>query len=159
MAERLAAAADLTGGAIRWDESTGMRQVYAHDLHATVTLDMLRSMYRRTLHGARGMTTLADKVRVNRRFQRSIRVDTDIDEPSALEGFVCPSSTAQALLSMARQVVETCQGAFTWTGPYGSGKSSLAVALAALLGHDGRARVRKPARRLVRRLRGSCSRF
>lgn len=86
------------------------------------------------------MTTLANKVRVNRRFQRSIRVDTDLDEPSALEGFVCPSSTAQALLSMARQVVETGQGAFTWTGPYGSGKSSLAVALAALLGPDGRCR-------------------
>ncbi|RYE61603.1 MAG: hypothetical protein EOO82_01525, partial [Oxalobacteraceae bacterium] len=86
------------------------------------------------------MSTLADKVRVNRRFQRSIRVDTDIDEPSALEGFVCPSSTAQALLSMARQLVETGQGAFTWTGPYGSGKSSLAVALAALLGADARAR-------------------
>ena len=91
------------------------------------------------------MTTLADKVRVNRRFQRSIRVDTDIDEPSALEGFVCPSSTAQALLSMARQVVETGQGAFTWTGPYGSGKSSLAVALAALLGPDSRSRAQARA--------------
>ncbi len=91
------------------------------------------------------MSTLADKVRVNRRFQRSIRVDTDIDEPSALEGFVCPSSTAQALLSMARQIVETGQGAFTWTGPYGSGKSSLAVALAALLGADGRSRTQARA--------------
>ena len=91
------------------------------------------------------MTTLADNVRVNRRFQRSIRVDSDIDEPSALEGFVCPSSTAQALLSMARQVVETGQGAFTWTGPYGSGKSSLAVALAALLGPDGRSRAQARA--------------
>ena len=86
------------------------------------------------------MSTLATKVRVNRRFQRSIRVDTDINEPSALEGFICPSSTAQALLSMARQVVETGHGAFTWTGPYGSGKSSLAVALAALLGADSRLR-------------------
>ena len=47
------------------------------------------------------MSTLAAKVRVNRRFQRSIRVDADIAEPSALEGFVCPASTAQALLSMA----------------------------------------------------------
>ena len=91
------------------------------------------------------MSTLAEKVRVNRRFQRSIRVDTDIDEPSALEGFVCPSSTAQALLSMARQVVETGQGAFTWTGPYGSGKSSLAVALAALLGADTRSRAQARA--------------
>lgn len=86
------------------------------------------------------MTTLATQVRVNRRFQRSIRVDTDITEPSALEGFVCPASTAQALLSMARQVAETGHGAFTWTGPYGSGKSSLAVALAALLGPEGRNR-------------------
>ena len=49
VADRLASAADLTGGAIRWDESTGMRQVYAHDLDAIVPLDLLRSMYRRTL--------------------------------------------------------------------------------------------------------------
>ena len=72
-------------------------------------------------------------VRVRRRFQRSIRVDTDIGA-AALEGFVCPQSAAESLLSMARQIEETGQGAFTWTGPYGCGKSSLAVAVAALLG-------------------------
>ena len=33
----------------------------------------------------------------------------------------------------ARHVAETGQGAFTWTGPYGGGKSSLVVALSALL--------------------------
>ena len=86
------------------------------------------------------MTSLATQVRVNRRFQRSIRLDTDIDEPAALDGFVCPVSTAQALVGMARQFADTGQGAFTWTGPYGSGKSSLAVAFAALLCGDGRAR-------------------
>jgi hypothetical protein len=85
---------------------------------------------------------LATQVRVGRRFQRSIRVDSDIDEPSALDGFICPGSTAQALVTMARQVAETGQGAFTWTGPYGSGKSSLAVALAALLGSEARVRSR-----------------
>lgn len=85
------------------------------------------------------MKTLSEQVRINRRFQRSIRVDADMDEPGALEGFVCPPSTAQALVSMAKQVADTGHGAFTWTGPYGSGKSSLAVALAALLG-DGPAR-------------------
>ena len=79
------------------------------------------------------MSSLAETVRVNRRFQRSIRVDTDIDDAVALEGFVCPPSSAQALISMSRQVSETGQGAFTWTGPYGTGKSSMAVALAALL--------------------------
>jgi hypothetical protein len=91
------------------------------------------------------MTTLAESVHVARRFQRSIRVDTDIVESAALDGFVCPPSAAQALLSMARQVAETGHGAFTWTGPYGSGKSSLAIALAALLGTDGSRRARARA--------------
>lgn len=77
--------------------------------------------------------TLDNIVRVRRRFQRSIRVDTDIGA-AALEGFVCPKSVADSLLSMARQIEETGHGAFTWTGPYGCGKSSLAVAVAALLG-------------------------
>ena len=38
---------------------------------------------------------------------------------------------------MARHIGESGQGAFTWTGPYGSGKSSLVVAFSALLnGND-----------------------
>ena len=47
VADRLISAADLTRGAIRWDESTGMRQVYAHDLKGVDTLDLLRTMYQR----------------------------------------------------------------------------------------------------------------
>lgn len=76
---------------------------------------------------------LADQVTIARRFQRSIRIDTDLGDKGALEGFICPQSSADILMSMARHVSETGQGAFTWTGPYGSGKSSLAVALSALL--------------------------
>ena len=49
VADRLALAADLTRGAIRWDESTGMRQVYAHDLAGIDPLDLVRGLYRRTL--------------------------------------------------------------------------------------------------------------
>jgi hypothetical protein len=79
------------------------------------------------------MTTLADTVHVGRRFQRSIRIDTDLGDPKALDGFICPRSSADVLLTMARHVAETGQGAFTWTGPYGTGKSSLVVALGALL--------------------------
>jgi len=86
--------------------------------------------------------TLAETVRVRGRFQRSIRVDADINDAHALEGFTCPPSAADALLTMAHQVAETGHGAFTWTGPYGSGKSSLAVAVAALLGPKGPERVR-----------------
>ena len=43
-------------------------------------------------------------------------------------------------MTMAHHVSETGQGAFTWTGPYGSGKSSLVVALGALLKSDAGSR-------------------
>ena len=76
---------------------------------------------------------LNEHVHIARRFLRSIRIDTDLTESSALEGFICPQSYSDVLMTMARHVSETGQGAFTWTGPYGSGKSSLVVALSALL--------------------------
>ena len=79
------------------------------------------------------MTTLADRVHVGRRFRRSIRIDTDLSDPTALEGFVCPPSSVAVLQTMVKHVVESEQTAFTWTGPYGTGKSSLVVALSAAL--------------------------
>jgi hypothetical protein len=83
---------------------------------------------------------LIDQVHVARRFQRAIRIDVDLRDPKALEGFVCPKSSADALAAMARHIAETGHGAFTWTGPYGSGKSSLVIALAAALNGDARLR-------------------
>ena len=79
------------------------------------------------------MTVLADRVHVGRRFRRSIRIDSDLSDPTALEGFVCPSSSAAILRTMAKHISESGQAAFTWTGPYGTGKSSLVVALSAAL--------------------------
>ena len=76
---------------------------------------------------------LAERIKVARRYQRSIRIDTDIGDPAALDGFICPRSSAEVLETMARHVIKNGQGAFTWTGPYGSGKSSLVVALSAAL--------------------------
>lgn len=86
---------------------------------------------------------LIDRIRIGRQFQRSIRIDADLGDMTALDGFVCPQSSADVLLSMARHVAETRQGAFTWTGPYGSGKSSLVIALGALL--NGKADLRNQA--------------
>jgi len=79
---------------------------------------------------------LSDSVHIARRFQRSIRIDTDHDDLRALEGFVCPKSSADVLIAIGHHVSGTGHGAFTWTGPYGSGKSSLVVALGALLSGD-----------------------
>jgi hypothetical protein len=76
---------------------------------------------------------LSDRIQVIRRFQRSVRIDADIDDLAALDGFICPASSLDVLQSMARHLKETGHAAFTWTGPYGSGKSSLVVALSALL--------------------------
>ncbi|WP_119396943.1 ATP-binding protein [Pannonibacter phragmitetus] len=77
-----------------------------------------------------------ETIKVIRRFQRSIRIDADLGDAEALEGFVCPQSSADVLLNMARHADKTGHTAFTWTGPYGSGKSSLVIALSALLGGD-----------------------
>lgn len=86
---------------------------------------------------------LIDKVKVARRFQKAIRIDMDLGDKSALDGFICPQSSADILMSMARHVSNTGQGAFTWTGPYGSGKSSLVIALSALL--NGKEELQKEA--------------
>jgi len=75
---------------------------------------------------------LSEKVRVARRFTRAIRVDDNYADANATDGYVCSQSAVEALLTMGRHTHENGHGAFTWTGPYGSGKSSLAIALATL---------------------------
>ena len=82
------------------------------------------------------MKNLAEQVSIGRRFQKAIRIDADLDKAEALEGYICPQSSAEVLTSMATHVAENKHGAFTWTGPYGSGKSSLILILSALLSTD-----------------------
>jgi hypothetical protein len=81
--------------------------------------------------------TLIESVSIAGRFQRSIRLDADFTATGSLEGFRCQRSSGEALLGMVEQVAHSSQRAFTWTGPYGGGKSSLALAFAGLLGADG----------------------
>ncbi len=73
---------------------------------------------------------LSETVSIARRFRRSIRLDTDIGTQDALSGFICHGSGASVHETMAQLICESGQRAFTWTGPYGGGKSSLALALA-----------------------------
>ncbi|WP_434782329.1 ATP-binding protein [Ferrovum myxofaciens] len=79
---------------------------------------------------------LADIVRISRHYQRSIRVDADLGRHDALAGYICHSTATSILESMSAQVTETNQRSFTWTGPFGGGKSSLALALASALHCD-----------------------
>jgi hypothetical protein len=77
---------------------------------------------------------LSDIVRIARHYQRSIRIDIDLGRHDALDGYICHGTALAVLDSMSKQLLESNQRAFTWTGPFGGGKSSLAVAVASALG-------------------------
>ena len=85
---------------------------------------------------------LSSVVSISRKFLRSIQIEDDFGREDALTGYVC-QGTARALLeSMSGQIIDTAQRAFTWTGPYGGGKSSLALMLCSLVGPDKKLRSR-----------------
>lgn len=88
-------------------------------------------------------------VDIDRRFARSARIDADLKGTPPLVGYVLQASTAKALTAMAQAQAEIGQGAFTWTGPYGGGKSSAALLVGNLVAGDDKAR--KLARGLVGR--------
>jgi len=92
-------------------------------------------------------------VRIARHYRRSVRIDADIGRPDALEGYVLTDTAREALSVMSRQIAGTNQRAFTWTGPYGGGKSSLALVLAAAVSKDN------ALRGLARGLVGSLPHF
>ncbi|MDP2082004.1 hypothetical protein [Pseudotabrizicola sp.] len=79
------------------------------------------------------MTLLSKFVEIDRRFARSARVDADLKGTPPLVGYVMQASVAKALTTLATSQVASKQGAFTWTGPYGGGKSSAALLLANLI--------------------------
>lgn len=81
--------------------------------------------------------TLSSIVEIDRRFARSARVDADLKGHPPLVGYVMQASIAKALTAMATSQVDSGQGAFTWTGPYGGGKSSAALLIANLIGGVG----------------------
>lgn len=80
------------------------------------------------------MTALRDVIRVEGRFQRSARLDADLKGFPPLEGYILQASVRKALTGMANAISDGGQGAFTWTGPYGGGKSSAALLVGSLVG-------------------------
>ncbi|MGE8303373.1 MAG: ATP-binding protein [Pseudomonas kermanshahensis] len=77
-----------------------------------------------------------DTVKIVRHYQRSVRLDSDLGRQDALEGYVLTATSREAISVIARQIAGSNQRAFTWTGPFGGGKSSLALVLAAALSPD-----------------------
>lgn len=79
------------------------------------------------------MTALAKQVSVERRFALSARLDSDLNGTPPLNGYVMQESVRKALQTMTAALTETERRAFTWTGPYGGGKSCAALLVANLV--------------------------
>lgn len=79
---------------------------------------------------------LDEVVKISPYYQRSIRLSDDLGNVDAVSGYVCHETARKVLASMSQQIAVANQRAFTWTGPYGSGKSSLALALATVISGD-----------------------
>ncbi|MEJ6784007.1 hypothetical protein [Aminobacter sp. Piv2-1] len=79
------------------------------------------------------MTKLADIVKVERRFALSARIDTDLNGTPPLTGYVLQASVRKSLVAMLTGIADGSQYAFTWTGPYGGGKSCAALLVANLV--------------------------
>jgi len=84
--------------------------------------------------------SLRDAVQIAPRFQRAIRIESDIGQPEALQNFFCTTTFARVVTTICEQFAATAHGAYTLTGPFGGGKSSLLVNFASALGPRGRIR-------------------
>jgi energy-coupling factor transporter ATP-binding protein EcfA2 len=82
------------------------------------------------------MAFLADVYTVDRHYRRAKRLDADLDV-DGIEGYRLTNTVWRTLKQLTGDIAATNQRAFTWTGPYGSGKSSLALVLAGLLSPQG----------------------
>ena len=83
---------------------------------------------------------LNDVVKINDHFKRSVNIKSDLSNRELLEGYICPKSSEEALVGLVKHIKGTGQSSFTWTGPYGSGKSSLVLLLSSMISRDSTSR-------------------
>ena len=94
------------------------------------------------------MPTLADSIEVSGRFARSANLERDLARPEPLEGYVLTARGLDVIERIATAAAAgSAGGAWSLTGPYGSGKSSLALLLDAVFG--GRSQLQRAAIGLV----------
>ncbi len=87
------------------------------------------------------MTTLADLVSVSARFARSANLERDVSSVDPLDGYIVTARAVDVVDRLAtRATSSTAGGAWSITGPYGSGKSSLALLIDGAFGEEGEVR-------------------
>lgn len=87
------------------------------------------------------MSKLTDSISVAERFSRSINLERDIATPEPLDGYIVTDKASDVLERFATTAAfGSAGGAWSITGPYGSGKSSLALLLADAYGKKSKSR-------------------
>ena len=81
------------------------------------------------------MSDLFSSVNINSSFQRSARIDNKISS-EFLDHFVFHDTSKKVLNQISSSLLNSNQSGFTLTGPYGTGKSSLALFLKALISKE-----------------------
>ena len=76
---------------------------------------------------------------IKNHFQRSIRIDNELSK-EFLDHFIFHATGKKVLNQITSSINNSNQCAFTLTGPYGTGKSSLALFLQALLSNNNKIR-------------------
>src|SRR5947209_4284705 len=80
---------------------------------------------------------LSDHIRLRQRFARSVNVERDADSET-VAGYLPTARALDVIERVAAGMIDASAGrAISITGPYGSGKSSLALFLDALFSGEG----------------------
>ena len=76
-------------------------------------------------------------VTINQRYKSSTRIDAEgIELNQFIDDFILHGTAINVLDTISREFASSSQRAFTITGPYGSGKSTIALFLSCLLSQD-----------------------
>ena len=76
------------------------------------------------------------QVNISKNYLRSINLCSDSNNKEIVERYVTQESSINLVKLISHHITETTQRAFTITGPYGGGKSSLAVMINGLISND-----------------------
>ena len=90
---------------------------------------------------------LSDNISISRQFLRSVNIEADLGRADALVGYICQDTSKNLIQNISYHINETRQRAFTCTGPYGGGKSSLALILGSMVSKDKK--LRQEARQIL----------
>ena len=76
-------------------------------------------------------------ININSSFQRSTRIDNELTS-DFLKNYIFHDTSRKVLDQISNSITNTNQSAFTLTGAYGTGKSSLALFLKALISKENK---------------------